>query len=83
MSTLSVVTIYGNINKYSPTLQTRNGDKTVGTVLRHEKSGGSIVCLPDIDFYRDEFLGCVDIHAEYTMAATRLMNEANRSASLS
>ena len=30
-----------------------------------------------------EELGSVDIHAEHTMAATRLMNEANRSASLS
>ena len=28
-------------------------------------------------------LGCVDIHAEHTMAATRLMKEANRSTSLS
>ncbi len=32
---------------------------------------------------RPQVLGCVDIHAEHTMAATRLMNEANRSASLS
>ena len=29
------------------------------------------------------WLGCVDIHAEHTMAATRQMNEAKRSASLS
>jgi hypothetical protein len=47
-------------SKYPPTLQTRNGDKTVGTLLRHEKSGGSIVCLPDIDFYRDDFLVSTD-----------------------
>ncbi len=31
----------------------------------------------------NKVLGCVDIHAEHTMAATRLMKEANRSASLS
>jgi len=30
-----------------------------------------------------DFLGCVDIQVEQTMAATRLMNEANRSTSLS
>jgi hypothetical protein len=30
-----------------------------------------------------DWLESVDIHAEHTMAATRLMNEANRSTSLS
>lgn len=45
-----------NNSKIVPALQTRNGEQTVGCVLRHEKSGGSIVCLPDIDFYRDGFL---------------------------
>ncbi len=46
--------------EYPPALQTRNGDRTVGTLVRHGKSGGSIVCLPDIDFYRGEFLESTD-----------------------
>lgn len=47
-------------NECPPTMQTRNGDKTVGTLLRHQKSGGSIVCLPDIDFYQEGFLESED-----------------------
>lgn len=37
-------------------LLTKNGDKAVGVLLRGTSSSGSLVCVPDIDFYRDSFL---------------------------
>lgn len=39
----------------SPCLLTKHGDKVVGVIERSKNSTGSIVCLPDIDFYPDEF----------------------------
>ncbi len=37
-------------------LLTKNGSKAVGVLLRSQTSNGSLVCVPDIDFYRDDFL---------------------------
>ncbi|MEL0639650.1 hypothetical protein V6260_03410 [Pseudoalteromonas aliena] len=39
----------------SPCLLTKHGDKTVGVIERSKNSNGSIICLPDIDFYPEEF----------------------------
>lgn len=39
----------------SPCLLTKHGDKTVGVIERLKNSNGSILCLPDIDFYPEEF----------------------------
>jgi hypothetical protein len=38
-----------------PCLVTKHGDKAVGTVLRSKNSNGSLICLPDIDFYPESF----------------------------
>lgn len=45
---------------YQPILQTRTGDRTVGVCVRSKSSSGSLVCLPDMDFYREEFLELTD-----------------------
>jgi len=39
-----------------PCISTKNGDKAVATILRSKASSGSLVLLPDIDFYPDSFL---------------------------
>ena len=41
--------------EYSPCLVTKHGDKAVGTVIRSKNSNGTLVCLPDIDFYPESF----------------------------
>lgn len=35
---------------------TKSGAKPVGALFRDAASGGALLCLPDIDFYADEFL---------------------------
>lgn len=45
---------------HQPILQTRAGERTVGVCVRSKSSAGSLVCVPDIDFYRDEFLELTD-----------------------
>ncbi len=37
-------------------LVTKNGDKPVGALFRSKNSNGSLVCLPNIDFYSEDFL---------------------------
>ncbi len=37
-------------------LVTKNGEKTVGVLIRSKSSSGTLACLPNIEFYRDEFL---------------------------
>ncbi len=39
-----------------PCITTKNGEKVVATILRSKVSSGSLVLLPDIDFYPDSFL---------------------------
>jgi hypothetical protein len=34
---------------------TKNGDKAVGALFRSKSSNGSLVCVPDIDFYHETF----------------------------
>lgn len=36
-------------------LVTRSGGKLVGALYRNKRSAGTLLCLPDIDFYADEF----------------------------
>ena len=52
----------------SPCLLTKHGDKAVGMIDRSKNSTGSIVCLPDIDFYPDEFF---DDDGEWTEIASQ------------
>ena len=47
-----------------PLLVTRNGDRTVGAVLR-TKAGGALVALPWIDFDRESFVSKIDEDGEY------------------
>lgn len=47
-------------SEYQPVLQTRNGERTVGVFIRSKTSTGSLICLPDIDFWRDEFLEAIE-----------------------
>lgn len=42
--------------EYQSILLTRNGDRTVGIWVKSKTSNGSLLCLPDIDFYQDGFL---------------------------
>lgn len=45
---------------YKSIFLTRNGEKTVGVCVRSKSSGGALICFPDIDFYRSEFLETSD-----------------------
>jgi hypothetical protein len=45
---------------HPPILQTKSGERTVGVCVRSKSSGGAFVCVPDIDFYRSEFLEITD-----------------------
>lgn len=45
--------------EYRPLLVTKNGAQPTGTLVR-KPSGGSLLCLPDLDFYRDSFLELTD-----------------------
>lgn len=45
---------------HSPMLQTKNGARTAGVLVKSQASGGSLVCLPDLDFYRDSFFESTD-----------------------
>ena len=40
----------------SPCVLTRTGDKTVGAIFRSKVSAGTLLLLPDIDFYASNFL---------------------------
>lgn len=43
-------------DKIPACLLTKNGDKPVGALYRSKNSNGSLILLPDIDFYPDSFL---------------------------
>jgi hypothetical protein len=44
----------------SPCLLTKNGEKTVGVLIRSKTSSGTLACLPNVEFYRDEFINDED-----------------------
>lgn len=48
---------------------TKHGEKVVGVLLRSAVSSGSLLLLPDINFYQDEFLKTIDGKSEWTSAA--------------
>lgn len=48
-------------NTIAPSLLTKHGDKTVGTIIKATSGNGAMILLPDIDFYPDDFLEEVDI----------------------
>lgn len=50
-------------------LVTKNGDKPVGALYRSKNSNGSLVCLPNIDFYPEEFLKAEGKTQEWTPKA--------------
>lgn len=37
-------------------ITTKNGDRPVGAIYKSKNSNGALLLVPDIDFYRDEFL---------------------------
>lgn len=45
-----------NEHEYETCLLTKSGDKPVGLISRSLKSSGALICLPDINFERDEFV---------------------------
>ncbi|WP_313483689.1 hypothetical protein [Stutzerimonas kunmingensis] len=53
---------------------TRTGDKCVGAVIRSNTSTGSLVLLPDVDFYPDEFLAEKNEQQVWTKKATTFAN---------
>lgn len=52
-------------------LLTRNGDKAVGALIRSKNSSGSLVCLPDVNFYRNEFFEEKDGEEVWTSEASQ------------
>ncbi|PIR15418.1 MAG: hypothetical protein COV48_14475, partial [Elusimicrobia bacterium CG11_big_fil_rev_8_21_14_0_20_64_6] len=52
-------------------LLTKNGDKPVGALYRNKNSNGSLILLPDIDFYAEKFLREKDGEQLWTPAATQ------------
>ncbi len=54
--------------KVPAAILTRTGDKSVGAISRSKTSVGSLVLLPDIDFYPDEFV--TDKKQAWTKKAT-------------
>ena len=50
---------------------TRTGDKTVGAIYRSQSSLGTLLLLPDIDFYPDNFIKEKGTEQTWTPAATK------------
>lgn len=46
--------------EYPPLLVTKNGARPAGALVRNKPTGGSLLCLPDLDFYRESFLELTD-----------------------
>ncbi len=53
---------------------TRTGDKPVGAIIRSKGSTGSLVLLPDIDFYPDDFLVEKNEEQVWTKKASNFAN---------
>lgn len=58
-------------DKVPACLLTKNGDKPVGGLYRSKNSNGSLILLPDIDFYTKEFLKAKGDEQHWTPAATQ------------
>lgn len=55
----------------TPAVLTRAGDKPVGAIYRRKASSGTLLLLPDIDFYPKDFLKTKNGSQDWTPAATR------------
>jgi hypothetical protein len=60
--------------KTPATVLTRTGDKPVGAILRSKDSTGSLVLLPDVDFYPDDFVAEKNENQVWTKKATSFAN---------
>ena len=58
-------------DKVPACLLTKNGDKPVGVLYRSKNSNGSLILLPDIDFYAKEFLEDKVYEQHWTPAAAQ------------
>ena len=58
-------------DKIPACLLTKNGDKPVGALYRSKNSNGSLILLPDIDFYAEGFLREKGDEQHWTPAATQ------------
>jgi hypothetical protein len=58
-------------DKVPACLLTKNGDKPVGALYRSKNSSGSLILLPDVDFYADNFLIEKGGEWDWTPAATQ------------
>lgn len=58
-------------DKIPACLLTKNGDKPVGALYRSKNSNGSLILLPDIDFYTEKFLREKGDEQHWTPAATQ------------
>ncbi len=66
------VRIEGSPGKMVPLLTTRQGGRVVGATFREASGGGTLVCLPWIDVYREEFVASGDAgEQEWTDVASR------------
>lgn len=65
-------------DKIPACLLTKNGDKPVGAIYRSKNSPGSLILLPDIDFYPENFLEEKDDEQHWTLAATQFANRMVR-----
>jgi hypothetical protein len=54
-SAVSEYKVLLTVESIRPCIATKNGDKAVATLLRSKTSSGSLVLLPDVDFYPDAF----------------------------
>lgn len=58
----------------SAAILTRTGDKCVGAIIRSNTSRGSLVLLPDVDFYRVEFVAKKNEKEVWTKKAMTFAN---------
>lgn len=58
-------------DKVPACLLTKNGDKPVGVLYRSQNSNGSLILLPDIDFYAEGFLEDKGDEQHWTPVATQ------------
>lgn len=63
-------------DKVTPCLLTKNGDKTVGSILRSKTSNGALILLPDIDFYPDGFF---DEEGDWTNESKKFASKLTKS----
>jgi hypothetical protein len=63
-------------DKVPPCLLTKNGDKTVGSILRSKNSNGALILLPYMDFYPDDFF---DEEGDWTTESMKFASRLTKS----